>query len=252
MSKTKIYIDAGHNYSGWNTGAIGNGMREQYITFDVAFALAEILKNDFDVKLSRPTIETNLGTNNDGSINARWQGANQWGADYFISIHVNAGGGTGVETFVAATKNNSAKFAKTINDTFADKMGLRNRGVKSDTLSAAKLLGVLRNTRMPAILVELAFIDSPLTNPDVVILRDKRKEMAQALAVGIYDYFGYNMKPPANESHLANVATVDELVKHGAVVTGRDYWIKVLDGLEVPNPEWLKVMFDRVNERLRG
>ena len=91
MSKIKIFLDAGHNNSNFNTGASGNGMREQDITFQVAKKLSDILKDDFDVMLSRPTQDTNLGTDNASAVNMRWQLANKWGADYFISIHCNAG-----------------------------------------------------------------------------------------------------------------------------------------------------------------
>jgi len=95
----KIFIDAGHNFSGFNTGAVGNGMREQDITFDVAAKLSRILENaGLEVRLSRPTLQTNLGTDNASAITARWQMSNAWGADIFLSIHANAGGGTGAET----------------------------------------------------------------------------------------------------------------------------------------------------------
>ena len=188
--KKKIYIDAGHNNNGFDTGAAANNMREQDITFDVASLLRDMLNNTYGIKLSRPTITTNVGTNMNSSINSRWQDANSWGADYFVSIHVNAGGGTGVETFISATKQADRAFAQPVNDVYASEMGLRNRGVKLDTESAVRSLGVLRNSRMPAILVELAFIDSPAANPDVNILRNRRRDMAQALAKGLLQFLG--------------------------------------------------------------
>ncbi|MCL2415966.1 MAG: N-acetylmuramoyl-L-alanine amidase, partial [Defluviitaleaceae bacterium] len=93
----KIFIDQGHNPTGsHNTGAIGNGMTEQDIVFDVGITLAGILRRaGFEVMLSRPEATTVLGRDNSSAINSRWQSANTWGADYFISLHVNAGGGTG-------------------------------------------------------------------------------------------------------------------------------------------------------------
>jgi len=185
----KIFIDAGHNNSGWNTGALGNGMREQDITFEVAFLLGELLKRDFEIRLSRPTLQTNLGTDNNSAINARWQMSNQWGADYFISIHANAGGGTGAETFFfdEAARN----FATTVQNTYTAEMGLRSRRTE-----LASQFAVIRETKCPATLLELAFIDSPLTNPDIEILRNKRPQMAQAIANGIYKFFGITPKPP--------------------------------------------------------
>ncbi|MDR2167267.1 MAG: N-acetylmuramoyl-L-alanine amidase [Clostridiales bacterium] len=180
----KIFIDAGHNFSGFNTGAVGNGMREQDISFDVAFELGRILgAAGLEVMLSRPTLETNLGHDNNSAVNARWQMANNWGADYFVSIHANAGGGTGAETLYFG--EDSRQFARTVQDIYSEAMGLRNRRIweRSD-------LGVLRRTNCPAILVELAFIDSPLSNPDVEILRNRRPEMAAAVAAGVLEYLG--------------------------------------------------------------
>ncbi|MCL1986402.1 MAG: N-acetylmuramoyl-L-alanine amidase [Firmicutes bacterium] len=204
----KIFIDAGHNYSGHNTGAAGNNLREQDITFEVAKILSERLKwAGLQTKLSRETLQTNLGKDNAGSINARWQAANAWAADYFISIHVNAGGGTGAETFIADTKRSDTrpggqvKFAEIVNDEYCQKMGLKNRGVKIDAQTAHKSLGVLRNTKMPAILIELAFIDSSLANPDVEILRNRKSEMAAAIADGLFKFLG--MQGISNNANLA-------------------------------------------------
>jgi len=126
------------------------------------------------------------------SINDRYKAANGWGADYFISIHANAGGGTGVETFYyndgSVRGNNSKALADTVNDTYSQKMQLKNRGVKSDSQSNVGSLGVLRHTTMPAILVELAFVDKD--EPDARLLRYNRQEMAEALADGIFSLIG--------------------------------------------------------------
>ena len=180
----KIFIDAGHNYSGWNTGAVGNGMREQDITFEVARDLAEILRQaGFETMLSRPTLQTNLGFDNNSAINARWQMSNAWGADYFISIHVNAAGGTGAESFYWDVT--AEEFSRTVLETYCREMGLRNR---RNVLTSQ--WGVIRHTNCPSILFELAFIDSPLSNPDVNILRNRRRDMAAALAKGFIAYLG--------------------------------------------------------------
>ena len=199
--KPKLLIDAGHNFSSFNTGAAANGLQEHEITFDVSQQLAQLLANDFDIRLTRPTLQTNLGRDNASAINARWQMANEWRADAFISIHTNAGGGTGAETFFfrdnTERSRRSESFARNVNDIYAADMGLRNRGVKPDTQTAVGAIGVLRHTQMPAVLVELAFIDSPPPNPDVEILRNRRAEMASALARGIRQHFGVTTTTPA-------------------------------------------------------
>ena len=200
----KIFIDAGHNYSGWNTGAVGNGMREQDITFEVARDLADILKRaGFDTMLSRATLQTNLGHDNNSSINARWQLSNAWGADYFISIHVNAAGGTGAEAFYWDVT--AEEFSRTVLDTYCREMGLRNR---RNVLTSQ--WGVIRQTDCPAILIELAFIDSPISNPDVNILRNRRGDMAMALAKGCFEYFGASLHDKDKEEET-RFNTVEEM-----------------------------------------
>jgi hypothetical protein len=103
----------------------------------------------------------------------------------------NISGGTGSETFI--NNNRSMAFGTTVNNTYANAMGLRNRGVKTGNFA------VITHTHAKAILVELAFIDSPLTNPDVSILRNKRKEMAEAIAKGIYAHAGITPSKPVED-----------------------------------------------------
>jgi len=178
----KIFIDPGHG--GNDPGAVGNGMREADIALEVSRELEGILRrHGIETRLSR---DASAGA----TINQRWQAANAWAADYLVSIHVNAGGGTGAETFVSATKPNNRTFALAVNDHYADAMGLRNRGVKADTQTFVGSLGVLRHSHMPAILIELAFIDSPPQNPDTEALRNRRQDMAEALSESILNFLG--------------------------------------------------------------
>ena len=88
----RIFIDQGHNPSGPNTGAEGNGLREQDVNFIVGVYLADLLRADprFEVRLSRNSPDEILGTSNASSLAARVRMANSWPADYFISIHCNS------------------------------------------------------------------------------------------------------------------------------------------------------------------
>ena len=88
----KIFVDQGHNPSGPNTGAEGSGLLEQDVTYAVGVYLADLLRADprFEVRLSRSTPEEILGTSNATSLAERVRLANEWPADYFISIHCNA------------------------------------------------------------------------------------------------------------------------------------------------------------------
>jgi len=194
----KIFIDAGHNDSGWNTGATGNGLREQDVTFNVAKKLGDILATKgLTVRLSRPAKETILGTDNNSAINARWSLANEWSADYFLSIHCNAGGGTGTETYYY--RDDSKTYAQVIQDTFVAEMGLGDRGIKYGTFA------VIRYTTMQAILIELAFID---TSADADILRNRQDDMASALARGFIRLLGLS-----EEEDEMRYQTIEEIKK---------------------------------------
>ena len=182
----KIYIDQGHNPEGVNAGAEGNGLREQDINYDVGIYLAELLRENgnFDVKLSRPTPETSLGTSNATSLQARVNDANSWGADYFISIHSNASenpDANGTEVYVYSTTSAAYPLAQDIQEQIVDRLGTRDLGVKENPS-----LYVLRRTNMPALLVELAFITN---TQDAELLRDDRYLFAYAIYQGILNYF---------------------------------------------------------------
>ncbi len=184
---TKIYIDQGHNPENPNAGAEGNGLREQTITYNVGQELAALLRQnpDFEVRLSRPTPTTALGTSNTTSLQARVNDANQWGADYFISIHTNASSNpdaTGVEAFAYTRNGRAFALGEDIVKNISETTGLRNRGMK-----VRPGLYVLRRTAMPAVLVELGFI----TNPgDAALMNNDPGLFARGIYNGIVEYLG--------------------------------------------------------------
>ena len=176
----KIYIDQGHNPQNPNAGAEGNGLREQDIVFAVGIELAELLRQNgnYEVRLSRPTPDTVIGTTNTTSLRQRVADANAWGADYFISLHTNASSNpqaTGSEAFAFSQPSAAFSLGEDILEGLDSTTGLRNRGMKVRTN-----LYVLRKTAMPAVLVELGFI----TNPNDAALMNSRPEL---FARGIYD-----------------------------------------------------------------
>ena len=184
---TKIYIDQGHNPVNPNAGAEGNGLREQDLVYTIGQELASRLRNDpnFEVRLSRPTRETQLGTSTGTSLSARVNEANRWGADYFISLHTNAASSSsasGSEAYVYDRGSPAFGFATDILTNLTNITGLRDRGVAS-----RPGLYVLRKTRMPATLVELGFI----TNPgDAALMRDAPGLFAEGIYRGIKAYTG--------------------------------------------------------------
>lgn len=182
----KIYIDQGHNPEAPNTGAVGNGYREQDISYEVGVRLAQLLNQnpEFEARLSRPTRQTQLGTSNASSLKERVNGANSWGADYFISIHTNASetpSARGTEVLVYRIPSTSANFAEYILEGVVDASGFPNRGVK-----ARPGLYVLRKTSMPAVLVELGFISNP---QEANAMANNPELFARGIYQGILNYF---------------------------------------------------------------
>ncbi len=183
----RIYIDQGHNPRNPNTGAEGNGLREQDVTYEVGQRLAVLLRRsgNYQVRLSRPTPETQLGTSNATSLRARVDDANAWGADYFISIHTNGStdrSASGVEAYAYARDTRAFRLGEDIVDNLVEITGLRDRG-----MLVRPGLYVLKRTNMPAVLVEIGFISNP---NDAALMRDDPQIFAQGIYNGIVEYTG--------------------------------------------------------------
>ena len=184
----KIYIDQGHNPRDYNTGAEGNGFYEQDITFDIGRRLYALLStsDEFDVRLSRPTADTVLGTNNSSSLTERVREANRWGADIFLSLHTNASlnsNATGSEALIYSRSSSVALgLAEDILTELNLTTGLRNRGVIE-----RPGLYVLRRTNMPAVLVEMGFITNPY---DAELMAYSPELFARGIYRGIMKYYG--------------------------------------------------------------
>lgn len=183
----RIFVDQGHNPSGFNAGAEGNGLREQDITYTVGAYLADLLSADprFEVRTSRNSPTEVLGTSNATSLRERVNMANSWPADYFISIHVNSNTNPAINgTEVYVYKPDSAPYylAQDILDEIVRRVGTKDNGVRINPG-----LYVLRRTNMPAVLVELAYISN---TSDAQHLRDDQYQFAYGIYVGLLNYLG--------------------------------------------------------------
>ena len=183
----KIFIDQGHNPVNPNAGAEVNGIREQDINYQVGIRLANLLNNNpnFEARVSRPTPETQLGTSTATSLQARVEGANSWPADFFISLHGNINenpAARGSEAYVYPGSNQSYAMASQILEGIHNQTGLPNRGVTTTTH-----LYVLRNTAMPAVLVEMGYMSNP---EDLNLLVNDPQSFAQGIYNGILSYYG--------------------------------------------------------------
>ena len=169
-----IMLDAGHG--GRDPGAVFNGRQEKDDTLRLTLAIGEILQNNgVDVEYTRTT---DVYT----SPYERAMKANNAGVDFFISIHRNSfptdNEVFGVESLVYDLSGIKYQMAQDINDQL-EAIGFVNLGVK-----ARPNLVVLRRTRMPAVLVEVGFINSDVDNR---LFDDNFDDIAQAIASGILD-----------------------------------------------------------------
>ena len=110
--------------------------------------------------------------------------ANRWPADLFLSIHVNAGGGRGAETYCYAFGGSGETLAHCIQRQLVESLAPLDGGYADRGVKAHPSFCVLRNTTMPAVLVETGFIDSD----DIGLLTQHGDEIARALARGVTDY----------------------------------------------------------------
>lgn len=110
--------------------------------------------------------------------------ANSWPADIFISIHVNAGGGRGPEAYCYDLHGAGGRLAHCIQNQLLKTLTPFDKDYKDRGIKAHPSFCVLRQTTMPAVLVETGFIDSA----DTQILTAHGDDIARAIARGVTDY----------------------------------------------------------------
>lgn len=182
--KPLVYIDPGHG--GSDPGAVGvGGLRESDVTLAIGLKLNDLLtKGGFRTMMSRDS-DVDVGLLN------RPEEANNSDASVFVSIHANSftaptANGTEVlyypNGYNGDTRDNLT-FAQIIHDNLMKEIQTTDRG-----LVERPNLAVLKHTKMPAVLVETAFV----TNPnDAKLLQDDNFQwkVAQGIYDGIVEYF---------------------------------------------------------------
>ncbi|WP_164218473.1 peptidoglycan-binding protein [Virgibacillus sp. YIM 98842] len=176
----RIFLDPGHGDD--DPGGQGYGLNEKDVVLDIALKTADVLLSTYtgvDVRLSR--IDDTFV-----ELTDRANMANEWDADYFVSFHTNAfnGNARGFETYIynGNVSDETRERQKDIHDYLADRIDVNDRGAKEANFN------VLRNTSMPAILLEYMFIDNYNENQ---LLRDAsyRTFLAQITAEAIANSF---------------------------------------------------------------
>ncbi len=181
-----IVIDPGHG--GGDPGCYSRslGVYEKQITLDVALRLRDLLESEgWEVVLTRDTDRdvSWLGSPDSVELQSRCDAANNIGADFFISLHCNASvssipNGSSVYWF----KPEDRQLAKALEFSLSS-LGFYQIGTLREGFY------VLRNTDMPAVLVEMAY----LTNyEDGSKLADQgcRQTIAEELAQALNSFIG--------------------------------------------------------------
>lgn len=168
----KIYLNPGHDRQ-LDSGAVNQNLNLKEC--DVAYELAHLVKG----YLEEHELSVIVGQKDD--LYQICDEANQWEADYFVSLHFNAFNtrATGTETLVSGTAP-SLILGHFIQTNVKAILALPDRGLKE-----RPTLFVLRNTIMPAVLVEVCFLDNDY---DMRRYLAQKEKVARAIATGIIQY----------------------------------------------------------------
>jgi len=215
-----IVIDPGHG--GSDPGAVNGSYQEKNYTLNIGLKVRDYLLANYQTNvLMTRTTDTTV------SLSSRVSLANSNNADYFCSIHINAGGGTGWESYIydgtvsQKTINAQNTIHNTVMSVIGGKYGVRDRGKKRANFY------VLRETAMSAILLENLFIDhatdlSLLNNPTFItdLSNAIGEGIAKALSLSkkiLYQVIAGSFKDPQNaenrRSYLASKGIPSVVVK---------------------------------------
>ena len=174
--KYKIILDPGHG--GPDSGAVGiNGLRETDVVLDISKIVARFLSEKGVIVQMTRTREIDL------DLEDRVLMANRANADAFISIHANASRGyrrdvSGIETYFFSGYRGKKLASKIQTELVAVPGGSPDRGVRQNRFF------VIRNTNMPAALVEVGFVTGRLDS-SLLSNSSHRRVVAFAISKGI-------------------------------------------------------------------
>ena len=206
----KIGIDLGHGCS-YDGGAVGIIKEEEIINTVGNKVISKLRTLGHTAIECRPT---NASSTND-SLNKRCATANNNNVDLFVSIHANAGGGTGTEIYTYNAKQHS--YAVNVLNNICS-LGFRNRGIK-----LGNNLAVINGTSMEAMLIEICFVD---TQSDVDLYRNNIENIADAIVkglVGTTTHTQANNKATTSPSNTTSSITVNAHLRDLQGAYNRDY-----------------------------
>lgn len=202
----KIFIDIGHGDPKKNGGASYKGRTEAADVIRLSHRVGDLLKEQgVDVRFSR-------ADNEDPDLSVRCRNANEWSADYFVSVHRNACSpnvARGVEAYVyhnCNTSGNTYKYAKSIVDNLCRDCNFINRGTKLGYTGNPKAdYQVNRETKMDSCLLEVGFVDSDTDNN---IFDTRFETMALSIAKSLCAIVGITYMPKSENKQETAKTTV--------------------------------------------
>jgi N-acetylmuramoyl-L-alanine amidase len=197
----KLYLDSGHG--GKDSGAKGNGLLEKNLTLEICEKIEAKLKKDYigiEVLMTRNT-DTYV------SLSERTNRANKWGADIFLSVHINSSSNASANGFDTHIYPNSDPKTKAFQNVMHKEIysrlknyGFKDRGVRSNDFH------VLRESHATALLSENGFISSKADSD-----RLKRVEVINAIVdghvIGLEKFIGLkkSQQPPRTDDIMYRV-----------------------------------------------
>ncbi|MDE2127735.1 MAG: N-acetylmuramoyl-L-alanine amidase [Armatimonadetes bacterium] len=182
-----IVVDPGHG--GTSTGATGHDGRGVVYEKNIALAIALRLRDALEAQGANVLMTRDADVNVD--LYERPRMADAAHADFFVSIHNDSNGtpnsASGTSTYYHLSDPSSHALAECVQRDVSAVTGLPSRGALSDGIMYAHGFAVLRMSTMPAILVEVAYINN---QRDLAHLEnsDFQENVAQAICQGLSDY----------------------------------------------------------------
>lgn len=196
----KVFIGVGHG--GIDPGAIFNGLREKDLTLAISQACnAELVRHGVTTLMSRTKDE-----NDDAKEEIKE--CNAFAPDLAVDIHINAGGGDGVEAYYHYGGGKGKILAENILAEIV-KLGQNGRGAKTRKNDDGQdYYGFIRQTSCPAVIVEYAFIDN---KNDIAFVDTEAEQKAAGVATAkaVLKTLGIAYKEPI----VAKTITFAELQK---------------------------------------
>lgn len=199
-----IFIDAGHGLGtndAVDNGAAANGTTERKETVEIASeCIDDILRQKWGIPVypigvsERLSLAGKVKVVNDICREKGFTASNA----LLVSVHINAGGGTGIEGWYEGGNTASKTFAENVGKAVAAEVNLKYRKTAPDTSNNHGRLAIVRDVLPTAMLCECAFIDTPT---DVGLLLDPVKDggFARGIVKGIAKQLGKTYIEPDAE-----------------------------------------------------